>query len=114
MTAKTFTARPLVPGGACSNCAGAGSLPATTYSVGGPYRYPCGVCMGLGVRLVEAPDAVEMELDLGALAALAPEACDGGLPSAPPACGCAPACPACRRCRAHCRCTAGADVRGSR
>jgi hypothetical protein len=109
-----ITARLLVPGGPCSNCAGVGSLPATAYSVGGPDRYPCGVCGGLKVRLVEAPDAVAVELDLGALVAAAPEACDGGLPSALPACGRAPTCTACLRCRDHCRCTAGADARGSR
>jgi hypothetical protein len=45
---------------------------------------------------------------------LRPEACDGGLPSALPACGRAPTCTACLRCRDHCRCTAGADARGSR
>lgn len=102
--------RALVPAGPCSNCNGAGSLPATTYSVGGPDRYPCGVCLGFGARLAEASGDVAAEPDLR----LAPDACDGGLPSSPPACGRAPWCPTCRRCRAHCRCTAGADLRGSR
>ncbi len=109
----TLPRRVLVPAGPCSNCAGAGSLPATTYSVGGPDRYPCGVCGGLKVRLVEAQGAAFPAIDLDALLGAVsvavvqpPETCDR--------CNTPASCATCRRCRTHCPCTAGADLRGGR
>jgi hypothetical protein len=105
--------RVLVAAGPCPNCAGVGSLPATTYSIDGPDRYPCGVCGGLKVRLVEAQGPVFPAIDLDALLGAVsvavvqpPETCDR--------CNARAACPTCRRCREHCPCTAGADLRGSR
>jgi len=99
-----IAARLLVSPGPCPNCKGVGSLPATTYSVGGPDRYPCGVCGGLKVRLVEAPGDAPPELVLHLDAQ--PEACDR--------CDVRATCAICRRCRTHCRCTPGVDLRGTR
>ena len=61
-------------------------------------------------------EVVEMLPD-GLVVQLTPElpgAFEGTVRQVPEACPRPPTCATCRRCRAHCRCTAGVDVRGSR